>query len=71
MPIIKINDKEYDSDLISKEAKDHLGSLQFVEAEIQRHQAQIAVLQTARLAYGTALMQALSAVPAGDTIKLS
>ncbi len=70
MTIIKIDDKEYDSDLISKEAKDQLDSLRFVEAELQRHQAHMAVLQTARSAYLNALKQALLALPAGDTIKL-
>lgn len=51
MTIIKIDDKEYDSSQISKEAKDQFDSLRFVEAELQRLQAQAAVLQTARGAY--------------------
>ena len=70
MTIIKIDDKEYDSSQISKEAKDQFDRLRFVEAELQRLQAQAAVLQTARGAYLGALRQALSALPAGDTIKL-
>lgn len=77
MPIIKIEGKDYDTDTLSKEVKDQIGSMQFVDAEIRRHQAQIAVLQTARVAYGKALQQALAAptpapvMPAGDTLKLS
>ena len=70
MTIIKIDDKEYDSSQISKEAKDQFDSLRFVEAELQRLQAQAAVLQTARGAYLNALRQALTAIPAGVTIKL-
>ena len=38
MTIIKIDDKEYDSSQISKEAKDQFDSLRFVEAELQRLQ---------------------------------
>lgn len=71
MPIIKIDNDEYDTNTLSKEVKDHLGSLQFVDAEIKRHQAQIAVLQTARIAYGNALKQALSALPARDAVTLN
>ena len=59
MPTIKIDGKEYDLDKMSKEAKDQLASLQFVDAELQRLNAQAAVLQTARLAYSKALNEAL------------
>jgi len=73
MPIIKIDNKEYEFDKLSAEAKGQLQSLQFVDAELQRMQAQVAVLQTARVAYSKALQQALLELPvpfAGDTIKL-
>lgn len=51
MPTIKIDDKDYDLDTLSAEAKAQIASLQFVEAELQRLNAQMAVLQTARAAY--------------------
>jgi len=59
MPIVKIDEKEYDIDQLSDEAKQQLGSLQFVDAELQRLNAQAAVLQTARIAYVKALQEAL------------
>jgi len=71
MPNITINGKEYDLNTLSDEARKQLQSLQFVDAELQRLQAQAAVLQTARIAYGNALQQALPVLPVGDTIKLS
>ena len=69
MPTIKIDEKEYDLDQLSAEAKAQLASLQFVDAELQRLKAQAAVLQTARMSYSKAL-QAASPTPfGGDTIK--
>ena len=59
MPTIKIDDKEYDLDTLSAEAKAQIASLQFVEAELQRLNAQMAVLQTARAAYAKALGEQL------------
>lgn len=61
MPIIKIDDKDYDLDQLSDDAKAQLTSLQFVDAELQRLNAQAAVLQTARAAYSKALNEALPA----------
>ena len=57
--MIKIDDKDYDLDTLSDEAKNQLVSLQFVDAELQRLNAQAAVLQTARVAYANALKSAL------------
>lgn len=74
MPIIKIDNKDYDLDTLPQSVKDQLQSLQFVDAELNRLQAQTAVLQTARVAYGKALQESLLATPpysGGDTIKLS
>lgn len=74
MPIIKIDDKEYDLDQLSNEAKAQLASVQFVDAELQRLNAKIAVMQTARTAYFNALRPLLpvSAVTAdGGTIKFN
>lgn len=61
MPTIKIDEKEYDLDQLSDEAKAQLASLQFVDAELIRLNAQAAVLQTARSAYSQALNEALAA----------
>ena len=61
MPIIKIDDKDYELDNLSENAKGQLLSLQFVDAELQRLNAQSAVLQTARVAYAKALNEALAA----------
>ncbi|MEI6804124.1 MAG: DUF6447 family protein [Burkholderiales bacterium] len=76
MNTIRIDEKDYDLDTLSDEAKAQIQSIQFVDAELVRLQAQAAVLQTARAAYGKALQQALEtvAVPSasatGDTLKL-
>ena len=70
MPIIKIDDKDYDLDTLSDDAKAQLQSLQFVDSELQRLTAQTAVLQTARIAYSKALQQALPSL-AGDTLKFN
>ena len=61
MPTIKIDDKEYDSETLSDEAKAQLGMIQFVDAELQRLNAQAAVCQTARVAYSKALNELLAA----------
>lgn len=55
MPTIKIDEVDYDLDLMSDDAKGQLASIQFVDAELARLQAQAAVLQTARLAYANVL----------------
>ena len=63
MPIIKIDNKEYELDSLSAEAKAQLQSLQFVDSELQRLQAQAAILQTARVSYAKALNDALPKAP--------
>jgi len=60
MTIITIDNKEYDTDKLSEDAKGQLMSINFVDAELQRLTAQAAVLQTARVAYSAALNQALA-----------
>ena len=70
MTTIKIDDKEYDFDKLSDEAKAQLISLQFCDQELQRLQAQVAAYQTARMAYAKALNEALT--PAmGDKISFN
>lgn len=63
MPMVKIDDKEYDLDQLSEDAKAQLVSLQFADSEVQRLNAQMAILQTARLAYSRALNEALGVSP--------
>ena len=60
MPIIKIDDKDYDTESLSEQAKAQLSGLQFVDQELARLQAQAAILQTARIAYAKALADALA-----------
>ena len=59
MATITIDNQAYDTDTLSDDAKNQLASLQFVDAELQRLQAQAAVLQTARGVYANALKAAL------------
>jgi hypothetical protein len=56
---VTIDDIEYDLDKLSEEAKNQLVSLQYVDQELQKLNAQAAVLQTARMAYAEALKEAL------------
>jgi len=71
MATLKIDNKEYDLDTLSDECKAQLASIQFVERELARLQAQAAVLQTAKAAYLQALKSSLPQISASDTIKLS
>lgn len=59
MATITIDGKEYDVETLSEETKAQLGSLQYVDSELARLQAQAAALQTARIAYGRALKETL------------
>ena len=59
MAKITIDGREYDVEKLSDDAKQQLASLQFVDRKIGELQAELAVLQTARLAYANALKAAL------------
>ncbi len=59
MPMIEIDDKDYDLDTLSQEAKDQLANLQFVDVELARLNAQVAVYSTARNGYSAALKELL------------
>lgn len=59
---IQIDGQNYALDKLSDEAKNQLASIQFVDAELQRLNAQAAVLQTARMAYVNALKEVLPPV---------
>ncbi len=63
MTLVKIDNQTYELELLSDHAKAQLASLRFVDAELQRLDAQIAVLKTARIAYANALKEALVQVP--------
>ena len=75
MPNIKIDDKEYDLDSISNDAKAQIEMLLATDNKIRELQRDLAIAQTARIAYGKALTSALDVpvleMPVGDTIKLS
>ena len=71
MPTITIDNKPYDVDTLSDDAKEQLQSLQFVDSELARLQAQITVLQTARMAYAKALQAALPTLPVMDAMKFN
>ena len=59
MATLTLDGKDYDIDKLSDTAKAQAASLRFVTAEIERHKAQLAVLQTAYAAYARELKQEL------------
>lgn len=59
MPIIKIEDKEYELDSLSAEARAQLANIRFVDQELARLQATMGALRTAREVYVNALKAAL------------
>jgi len=71
MSIIKIDDREYDLDSLSDDAKAQLQMVQLTDQEIGRLNAQLAIAQTARVAYAKALAAALPEALASDTIRFS
>ena len=60
MPQVQINGKDYDLDSLSDEAKNNLASLQFVQTELKRLEAKVAVFKTSEAAYGRALNQLIA-----------
>ena len=66
---ITIDNKEYEYETLSDKAKAQLSSMQFVDSELARLQAQASVLQTARMAYSKALQDELNPLGTGDTIQ--
>ncbi len=59
MPTITINNKQYDTDALSDDAKKQLQAIQVTDQEIQRLNIQLAIAQTARNAYARALNELL------------
>ena len=58
-PKVTVDGKDYSLDSISAEATAQLVSLQAVDRRIENLQEELAILQTARIAYGNALKTAL------------
>mgnify|MGYP000711933626 FL=1 len=61
MPKIKLDDVEYDTEDMSDNAKAQLASLQFNEAHINRLKNELAIADTAKIAYVNALKRELEA----------
>jgi hypothetical protein len=59
MAKIKIDDKDYDTDDLSDNANAQLASLQFNELHMQRLRNELAIADTARIAYSNALKNEL------------
>ena len=61
MAKVTIDGKEFDTDNLSEDAKKQLMSLQICDQRIQTLQRDLAITQTARIAYADALKAALPA----------
>jgi hypothetical protein len=59
MSKIKIDDVEYDTDDLSDNAKAQVASLQFNDMHMQRLRNELAIADTARIAYTSALKMEL------------
>lgn len=70
MPKITIDNIDYDLDDLSDAAKAQLASLQAVDRRLSQLQEEVAIHQTARIAYANALNAALTSkdMPATDKI---
>ena len=64
MPKITIDDIEYNSEDLSENGQAQLASLQFLEAQMKKLQAEIAVYRTARVSYVAALKSELENIKA-------
>lgn len=60
-PKVTVDGKDYPLDSLSETAAAQLLSLQAVDRRIENLQEELAILQTARIAYGNALKSALEA----------
>ena len=57
---VTIDGREFLLDDLSEDAKEQLASMNIVDGKIADRQQQVAILQTARNAYGQALAKALA-----------
>lgn len=67
MATLTIDDKQYDIDKISPEAKAKLDSARFCEQKIEQLEAELAIARTARTAY----LQSLPSLLTDDALSLS
>lgn len=75
MATVKIDDRTYDLDKLSADARQQLEMLAATEQKLRELQRDLAITQTARNAYMTALKAALptemeQALAMGETLKL-
>lgn len=70
MTTVTIDEFEYDLDSLSDDAKAQMMSLQAVDRRIALLQEEMAILQTARIAYGNALKELLPAGSANGSEKI-
>lgn len=68
-PKVKIDGVEFALSSLSDEAKAQINNLQFVDAEIARLNAQLAIAGTAKMAYQVALKNALPGAKRASTTK--
>ena len=59
MAKVTIDGNDYDFDSLSQKAKENIASLQFVQEELKKLNAQIAVYQTASNAYTSVIKEEL------------
>jgi hypothetical protein len=69
MAKIKIDDKDYETDDMSDNAKAQVASLQFNDMHMQRLRNELAVADTARMAYTAALKKELESLTDKSTQK--
>ena len=72
MAKVSIDGVEYDSDTMSQESRQQLEMLMMTEQKIRQLQAEVAMMQTARQAYASALKASLVTISAptlGELIK--
>jgi len=69
MANITIDDKTYDFDTLTQDAKNQVNMIQAVDKELQQLQVKTAILQTARLAYSKELTSILSSGNSTSEIK--
>ena len=63
---IIIDDIEYDFDKISDSAKAQIANIQFVDAQLQQLNNELAVSDTARIGYTNALKSELTKIEASE-----
>ena len=71
MAKIKIDDIEYDTDDMSENAKAQVASLQFNEAHMNRLRNELAIADTAKIAYVNALKRELDSSENNEKTKTS